>query len=234
MAFKFKKFSISDDNSSLKVTTDAVMLGAWVKTGTALSILDIGTGCGIIALMLAQQSDAFIDGIDIDAPSIEQAKENVQKTKWGKKINMFHSSLQNFTKVRNNHYDLIVCNPPYFKDGLKSPDKVKNIAKHSEFLSFDEIISNTKKIIKIYGRLCVILPQSESIVFKEKALINSLYLTRVLNVRHYPNRQVKRVLMQFESLRKNRVEENITIYNDEDDTFTQEYKNLTKDYYLKF
>ena len=234
MAFKFKKFSIEDEKCTMKVGTDSVLFGAWVNPGNALSILDIGTGSGIIALMLAQRSEALIDGIDIDEASVEQAKENVKKSKWGKRVSIVHCPVQKYFKMRANHYDLIVCNPPYFSDQLKSPEKIRNIAKHSEYLSFDEIIVASKKLLKTYGRICLILPTAESNVFKEKALISNLYLTRIMTVRHHPNKEVKRVMMQFECLRKNRTEESISIYDNSGEKFSKEYMELTKDYYLKF
>src|ERR1035437_4301927 len=134
MAFRFKQFIIEDDLSTMKTGTDAILLGAWAEPGKADSILEIGTGCGVISLMLAQKSEAHITAIDIDPDSIVQAESNSMTSPWRDRIKAMNISLQDLTSISEKKYDLILTNPPFFIDFLKSPDERKNKAKHSSDL----------------------------------------------------------------------------------------------------
>ncbi len=229
-SFKFKQFTLSDKNSSMKITTDAVLLGAWTNSRNSETILDIGCGCGIIALMLAQKSNAIIHGIDIHQDSVNEAKQNALNSPWSKRINFKTISFQEYWKSCNLKYDLIVSNPPFFMNSLKSSDKRRSAARHTDSLTYEEIIVGVKNILKENGRLCVVLPIRESDFFKEKALIESLYCTKILNVKNNSKSIVKRVLIQFELTKKQIQTDVLTIRKDNND-FSDEYRTLTKDFH---
>src|SRR5688572_5036500 len=136
--FEFKKFRIMQDRCAMRVSTDAVLLGAWVAVNGSKTILDIGTGTGVIALMLAQKSDAVITAIDIDRESTEQAASNVNESCFAGRVAVEHCSFQDFVKRSSQKYNLIVTNPPYFIDSLKSNTGSRTIARHTDALSFDD------------------------------------------------------------------------------------------------
>ena len=231
-SFRFKKFTIDHDQSSMKVNTDAVLLGAWVDAASAKSVLEIGTGCGVIALMLAQRSGAQIEGIDIDSSSVLQAKSNVLKSGWSDRIKITQTSLQEFQKHSNKKFDLIVSNPPFFIKSLKSAKENRNISRHDEKLSFDELISGVIHFLDSNGRFSLILPLPENIIFREKALINGLHPLRELYI--YPKRgkPVKRICTEFSFVRSHPVEKSELAVRNNDDTFTSEYRELTGEFYL--
>lgn len=233
-SFKFKQFAIRDDKCSMKVGTDAVLLGSWVNVGYSENILDIGTGSGVIALMLAQRSEAQIMAIDIDDASIEQAKSNVSSSAWGNKISLSNKSLQEFCKDHPKKYNLVVTNPPYFSNALRSPKEKRNLAKHNDKLSYDELINGVKKLLDDYGRFGLILPENEHQVFKDKAVINGLFPLRTLSIYPKKGRAKKRVLSEYSFHRQCSVDNSNLIIRNDDDTFTEEYKNLTQDFYLEF
>lgn len=231
-SFRFKHFVINQNRCAMKVGTDGVLLGAWINTGKAKKILDIGTGTGLIALMLAQKSSAKVDVIDIDKDAFEQAKENIENSDWQNRINIFHSSLQQFTNSSENKYDLIVSNPPFFADAYKAGTEARNIARHTdETLSFDDLINGVKTLLQPGGKFCVILPFKEGNDFIEKAAANGLYVHKLTRVKTKIERQEKRLMIEF-GLQKVKPVENDLVIQEEDLSFTKEYIELTKDYYI--
>ncbi len=233
-SFRFKQFAVRDDQCSMKVGTDAVLLGSWANIGSAESILDIGTGSGVIALMLAQRSEAQIDAIDIDPASVEQAQSNISTSKWEGRITLSNKSLQEFCRDHPKKFNLVVTNPPFFSNALKSPEDKRNIARHNDKLSFDELIYGVKQLLDHNGRFCLILPENESHVFKDKAIINGLFPLRTLNIYSKKGRAVKRVLYEYCFQRQPSIEAGDLIIRNDDDSFADAYKNLTKDFYLEF
>ncbi|MES2140069.1 MAG: methyltransferase [Bacteroidota bacterium] len=231
--FVFKQFKILQDKCAMKVGTDAVLLGSWVNTSNAKTILDIGTGTGIIALMLAQKSDAAIDAIDIDKNAFVQASENIAGCKWKERIQIHHISLQQYS-TNSSKYDLIVSNPPYFVDSSKASEESRTNARHTDQLPFSDLLNGVLNLLNPTGSFYVILPTKESQVFRDMAEEQNLFLTKLTRVITLADRPEKRLLMQFEFTKKT-VEENfITIEKDERHSYTDEYKELTKDYYLAF
>ena len=218
----------------MKVGTDAVLLGSWVDASNAKTILDIGTGTGIIALMLAQKSDAIIDAIDIDRNAFTQAAENITFCKWKERINSHHISLQQYTTCCNRKYDLIVSNPPYFVDSSKASEESRTNARHTDLLPFADLLNGVLNLLNYAGSFNVILPTKESQVFRAMAEDQKLFLTRLTRVITRTDRPEKRLLMQFEFTKKIIEENFITIEKDERHSYTNEYKELTKDYYLGF
>jgi tRNA1Val (adenine37-N6)-methyltransferase len=234
-SFEFKKFKIKQDKCAMRVSTDAVLLGAWVSPAGIKTILDIGTGTGVIALMLAQKSDAKITAIDIDKDSTEQARLNVQESIFADKVEVKHCSLQQMAQESTGKFHLIVTNPPYFIDSLKNPKDNRTIARHTDALPFDDLIACVKKLLDDKGKFCLILPKTEALIFREKAETKGLYLSKLLRIRTRMEKDSeKRHLMQFEFKQSEFSEATLVIEADSHRNYTQEYKELTKDYYLNF
>lgn len=233
-AFKFKRFSICDDQSALKLGTDAVLLGAWTNIKKADSILDIGTGCGIIALMLAQRSDGTIDAIDIHQPSVEQAKGNFENSPWSNQLNSIHSSIQDYSKSSEKKYDQIVCNPPFFENDLKSPKELNNLSKHNDQLPYDELILALNSLLKPCGKFSMILPLSNSVQFEYRAKFKKLHCRRETIVFPKQDKKPNRILLEFGKEKIAEKESSQLTIRNIDGSYTQEYIELTKDFYLNF
>ncbi len=233
--FAFKQFTINQSQCAMKVNTDGVLLGAWVIPNGSKKILDIGTGTGVIALMLAQKSEATITAIEIDKDSAQQADENFKSSKFYNQLNLINVSFQAYAKQTNEKFNLIVTNPPYFVDSLASIQPNKAIAKHNYALPFDELIDNVKLVLEVKGKFCVILPKNEAEQFRELAKQKGLYLSKLLRVKtKQESESEKRHLMQFEYRETEFSEAALVIEKEKRHEYTDEYINLTKDYYLHF
>jgi tRNA1Val (adenine37-N6)-methyltransferase len=231
-SFHFKQFTIHQDKCAMKVGTDAVLLGAWVDPANASSILDIGTGTGVLALMMAQKSNSEVIGIDIDQASCEQAQENVLSSPWPSQIKIQHTSLQNFAEAEQEKFDLVVSNPPYFIDASKPASESRENARHTDnSLSFDALIEGIQHLLSPQGRFCLILPLKEGSLFKEKAESKGLHCTNLLRVKTKMGKVEKRLLMEFQKGKKTLIESEIII-QEEDAKYTPEYIEFTKDFYL--
>ncbi len=234
-SFAFKQFIIKQDKCAMKVGTDAVLLGAWIIPNGSKQILDIGTGTGVVALMLAQKTHATIDAIDIDENAFEQATQNVSESKFVSQISVIHSSLQTYSKSTDKKYNLIVTNPPYFEQSLKSSDEQRSFARHADVLPFEELIDGVIKLLDIKGKFCLILPTLEAEKFRVLAQKKGLFLSKLLRVKSKINKDTdKRHLMQFEFTPTEFSEKTIAIELDERHQYSDEYKELTKDYYINF
>ncbi len=218
----------------MKVGTDGVLLGAWANCEKAKNILDIGTGTGLITLMLAQRSKANIDAIEIDEEACRQAKENVGNSLWRERIIIINKSFQDFSESTNEKYDLIVSNPPYFQNSLFAPDEKRTNARHNSNLEFDDIINGTVKLLNENGILSLILPYIEGTMFILNAVEKGLYCIRQTNVLPKPGSEPKRLLLEFMKIKKPLVEQEIIIELNKRHEYSEAYKNLTKDFYLAF
>jgi tRNA1Val (adenine37-N6)-methyltransferase len=232
-AFQFKQFNVLHDRAAMKVGTDAILLGAWSNIDKANSILDIGTGSGIIALMLAQRTNACIDAIEIDKSAAEQATENFILSTWKERLQLIHTSFQDYTKTCTKKYDLIVSNPPYFYNALKSPKSNKNLARHNDELPFDDLVSGIARLMSESGKACIILPHNESVLLKEYALKYELYCNFQTEVVSKAGLRPNRLLIKF-SKRKHEIETSSLRILNEDLSYTEAFKSLTKDFYLNF
>ncbi len=233
MAFRFKQFIIKDEKSSMKVGTDAVLLGAWVDLSDITSILEIGTGCGIITLMLAQRCKASITAIDIDKDSCTEAIANVNDAHLSEKINIKNLSLRDYTSSSQNKYDLIISNPPYFINSLKPAKPNFIYAKHNELLSYHELIINSKKLLRGNGRIYLIIPYQNKDVLMNIVRSEKLYCTHELKVIPKTGKPPNRVILCIEYQNKRKIPEELTI-TDLHNNYTDHYKSLTKDFYLNF
>ena len=228
--FQFKQFSIYQDKCAMKVGTDGVLLGAWAKPIEG-DLLDVGCGTGLIALMMAQRvGDAKIDAIDIDEHSYQQTLGNVANSKWKDKIDVFHTDLQSFNP--NTKYNHIFSNPPYFIQSYKALDKARNTARHTDSLSFEDLIVNVVRLLDKDGIFSLILPVVEAQKLTTIALGNGLFLNRKCDVKPNKMKPVKRILMEFSFNSVEVVSEELTIETDKRHQYTKEYISLTQDFYL--
>ncbi len=231
--FTFKQFTIHQDACAMKVGTDGVLLGAWCPVEHAVRVLDIGTGTGLIALMIAQRAPkALIEAVELDEKAAEQARYNVSLTPFNERVKVFTSSIQVFAETNQGVYDVIVCNPPYFVDSLKSPNNSRTQARHADTLTQDDLLEAVHKLLSEQGTLNVILPTVEADMLLEKA---KQWFTLALCTHVLPTSQspVKRKLMSFVRGESSLVETQLVIETDRH-LYTDEYKLLTKDFYLKF
>jgi tRNA1Val (adenine37-N6)-methyltransferase len=229
--FDFKQFSVYHDRSTMKVGTDGVLLGAWTDITQAKRILDVGTGSGVIALMLAQRTDekTHIDAIDISLTDCEQARENIAQSPWPNKISVHPSSLQHF---ESKQYDLIVSNPPYFINSYKPPTAGRTNARHTETLGHHELLLHSKRLLNSSGKLAVVLPFTEANQFQEIALHNGWYWARKCTFQSRVNKPIERVLLELQLVGGSLNEETLVLY-DENSEWSTAYRDLTKDFYLK-
>ncbi|MES2514220.1 MAG: methyltransferase [Bacteroidota bacterium] len=234
-SFAFKQFIIRQDKCAMKVGTDAVLLGAWILPNGSKHILDIGTGTGVIALMLAQKSIAHIDAIDIDENAWLQATQNIQESKFSDRVSVAHVSLQDYSKSEDQKYDLIVTNPPYFEQSLKSSDEQRSQARHADVLPFEELLDGVLKLLNEKGKFCLILPTLEAEKFRALAEKKGLHLSKLLRVKSRVDKHTdKRHLMQFEITPTEFSEKTIAIEEEVRHQYTDDYKELTRDYYTNF
>lgn len=231
--FRFKQFTVWHDKCAMKVGTDGVLLGAWCAVGSAGSILDVGTGSGLIALMLAQRSNALIDAIDIDEGAFAQASENINASPFGERVNARHTSLSNYAKQCGKRYGLIVSNPPYFAKSLKCPDKSRSQARHNDTLAPAELIGCCKSLLAGDGRIALIFPCEQLDNFTGIIGDHSLYVSRITTVFPMPGSPPRRILLEASARKPAALKEDSLAIELSRHQYTEEYINLTKDYYLK-
>ncbi|MEZ5058934.1 MAG: methyltransferase [Saprospiraceae bacterium] len=231
--FKFKQFNLEQDQCSMKITTDGVLLGAWAPVAEIKNALDIGTGSGVIALMLAQRTeDARIKGIEIDENSASQALENANKSPWAERIFIKNISIQDFNRNTDETFDLIVSNPPFFTGGTFSQNQEKTNVRHTVKLPHGDLLLSARKLLSSKGKFCVVLPTMEGLRFVEMAATYGLFCTRKTEVFTVKGKTVERLLLQFET--KFREMETDQLVVNEPSGFSKEYRLLTKDFYLDF
>lgn len=229
--FHFKTFSVIQQQNAMKVNTDSVILGAYTKHPTPKTALDIGTGTGVLALMLAHKyPELSIDAIEIEQNSLEEAAINFKNSPWSNRLNPICYSLQNF--IPNTQYDLIITNPPYFINSSKNETQLKTNARHTDSLSFSDIIIFAQKHLTEKGILSLILPLTEGNIFEELALKNGLFLSQKLNITPLTNKNINRLVLVFCKTKPvNCIIENMLVYQ-EVNNYSQQHHELTKEFYL--
>ncbi len=232
--FQFKKFTVMHDRCAMKVGTDGVLLGAWASPPQNGKILDIGTGSGIIALMLAQKSNAGITGIDIDLQAVEQAKENVEQTPWRNRVRIEHSTFQKHVRISSEKYDMVITNPPYFVNSLNAQEINRTNARHQTELSMEGLFAGVKEILKPHGWFSMIYPVEKEPELLLLASVSSLYPCRIMYVQPTPQLPAKRMLINFCMKKVPLKYETLVIESGKRHNYTEQYKKLTRDYYLAF
>ena len=230
--FQFKQFTIQQNTSAMKVGTDGVLLGAWsrIKEG---NLLDIGTGTGLIVLMLAQRSTtALIDAIEIEQEAFFQAKENISNSNWSNRITAQHCSIQDYQPKKKYH--TIISNPPFFINSTKAPNSKRNTARHTDSLSLNDLLIAVIRLLKSDGIFSLILPPTEAKHFIKLAEEQNLFLNRECIVKPNPAKPSKRVLMEFAFSQNEPITEELTIETETRHQYTKDYISLTQDFYLNF
>lgn len=234
--FQFKQFQINQDKAAMKVGTDGVLLGAWVDVDDCNEILDIGTGTGLIALMLAQRNSvANITAIDIEKDAVKQAEENFRMSPWLSRLCVKEAALKVFAGNCNKQFDLIICNPPFFKGSLKSNDLKRNLARHSDALPFNQLIEEAYSLNVQNGKFAVILPTDREQEFLSEIRAYNYNLIRRLNVKPTCKKPSVRVLLEFRK-GEGTISDEATIVREDKGRhgYSDEYKRLTREFYLSF
>ena len=217
----------------MKVGTDGVLLGAWAELENTLSILDIGTGSGLIALMLAQRSKAIITAIDIDKNAVIQAKINGENSQWTDRIQILETDLLAFSNTTNSKFDLIVSNPPFFKNSLETPEFARTIARHATTDFHNQIIISSLKLLTDNGKLCLILPINEGNECIAFALKKGLFCSKKVTVFPKPTNAAKRLLIEFSKQNADCIYSELVIESEVRHCYTKDFTALVKDFYLK-
>ena len=232
--FKFKQFTVNQDQCAMKIGTDSVLLGAWASIkNNPFSILDIGAGTGVISLMLAQRSYAeLIDAIEIDDSAYEQCVNNFEHSSWGDRLFCYHASLEEFNAEIEDKYDLIISNPPFYSEDYKTENEQRDLARFSDAMPFKHLIESVSNLLSEHGIFSVIIPFKEESRFIYLASETNLHPNRILHIKGNPDSEIKRSLLEF-SFRENAIEKTELVIEIERHQYTQDYINLTKDFYLK-
>ncbi|MFZ4522447.1 MAG: tRNA1(Val) (adenine(37)-N6)-methyltransferase [Bacteroidales bacterium] len=231
MAFRFRQFAVEDSRSTLRVGTDSMLLGSWADPKKAKTILDIGTGCGVLSLMMAQKSKAMIEAIEIDEPSVVEAAKNFQNSPWAERISIVNTSLQKFAIDPPSHFDFIVTNPPYFSNSLKSPSERVNQSRHDDTLSLDELVHHAARLISDEGRFALILPFGQTERLLASCEKSGLFLSRRIVVHSKYGSPPKRAMLEFTQHHINQPDGAVLTILGDDGKFTPEYLALTKGFH---
>lgn len=233
--FEFKQFKVDQERAAMKVCTDACLFGAFVAskfqvTGNKFHVLDIGTGTGLLSLMLAQKnSNADIDAVEIERSSAEQAKDNFKASPWKDRLHVHHKAIQEFGF---NKYDLIISNPPFYENDLKSDNAKRNLALHSAALGLDDLLDVIQKHLGSNGKFAVLLPYHRSPNFINHALLKDFHLVEEVCVKQTPKHPYFRCMLLFGRNKVQARHSDICIKEKNDD-YSEEFKELLSDYYLK-
>ncbi|WP_298900667.1 methyltransferase [uncultured Psychroserpens sp.] len=232
--FQFKQFTVNQDQCAMKIGTDGVLLGAWASINhKPFSILDIGAGTGVLGLMLAQRSHAeVIEALEIDSKAYEQCVDNFEQSPWNDRLFCFHASLKEFAEEIEDTYDLIICNPPFYSEDYKTKSTQRDLARFQDAMPFEHLIESVATLLSKTGQFSVIIPFSEEERFKTLAATFQLFPKRITHVRGTLSSDIKRSLMEFSFVNTN-VEISELVIETSRHQYTNDYINLTKDFYLK-
>jgi len=233
--FHFKQFTVHQDRCAMKVCTDACLFGAWVAREIAgddvvSNILDIGTGTGLLSLLLAQKNNASIDAVELSTDAASQASENFVASPWKSRLKIHHCDIRRFDPAYQ--YDLIISNPPFFEDDLKSEDEHRNTAMHSTTFTLDELLKQIKRLLKQNGAAAVLIPFHRNNYFENILELNGFFIKEVMQVKQTVRHTFFRSMYIFTKYSQGKNEGEITIQNEEKQ-YTAAFAALLKDYYLK-
>ena len=233
--FQFQRFTIHQDQCAMKVGTDGVLLGAWAQGGER--VLDIGTGTGVIALMMAQRyAEAHVVAVDIDEAAVRQARQNADASPFGDRVEVVLSSIQDYATSCSlslgdgrgevpAHFDSIVCNPPFFVDSLKAPDQQRSLARHADTLPFAELMRSAYRLLSDDGELSLVIPFDYRRRLDDEAFLCGFFPSRVCAVRTKSTKPVRRYLLAYRK-------RPCPCHHDELTIGDARYQQLTRDFYL--
>ncbi|RZN84216.1 MAG: methyltransferase domain-containing protein [Winogradskyella sp.] len=232
--FKFKQFTINQDQCAMKIGTDGVLLGAWTSIkNNPFSILDIGAGTGILSLMLAQRSNAqFIEAIEIDAEAYEQCADNFENSVWRDRLFCYHASLLEYIEEVDDKYDIIICNPPFYSEDYKTENSSRDLARFTDAMPFEHLVYAASQLLSENGILAVIIPFKEEEKFIDLATKVNLFPNRILHVKGNSEAETKRSLIEL-SFQNETIKTSELIIENGRHNYTEDYISLTKDFYLK-
>ena len=233
MIFQFKEFSVKQEHSAMKISTDGVLLGAWAPIeDTAASVLDIGAGTGLLSLMIAQRSDApLIDAVEIDEAAYIECTDNFENSPWGDRLFCYHASFEELVAEIDTLYDFIISNPPFYTADTQAPETARSTARSAAALPFETLIEGVAQLLSDAGRFAVIIPYQEEASFIRLAAAQGLYPHALLRTKGTATAPLKRSLISF-----CRTEQPYTptelIIEESRGVYTPAYKALTEDFYL--
>ncbi|MFZ4457156.1 MAG: tRNA1(Val) (adenine(37)-N6)-methyltransferase [Bacteroidales bacterium] len=228
--FQFKQFIVRQDRCAMKVGTDGVLLGAWANTEGAKHVMDVGTGTGLVALMLAQRTESEILAVELDEQAANQAAENFTESPWSNQLSVVCADFLHFSSVQK--FDAIVSNPPYFEQSLLSPNLQRTNARHTQTLNYESLISKAVELLSDNGQISLIFPVDKEVLLTDIATQNGLFVTRKCAVKPKPDSQPKRMLMEFSKIERE-TETTELVVEVSRHHYSPDYINLTKDFYLK-
>lgn len=233
--FSFKQFNVSQNKSAMKIGTDAVLLGAWCPIDNQpKTILDIGAGTGILALMLAQRTDALqIDAIEIEESAFEECVLNFENSPWSDRLYCFHAGLDEFVEEPEDEYDIIICNPPFYTENYKSGNDRRDLARFEDALPFEELVQAADFLLSEDGIFSVVIPYKEEEKFIDLCAESSLFPVKVTRVKGAHNTPIVRSLMAFKRYELAVLEADELVVEINRHEYTDDYINLTQDFYLK-
>lgn len=233
--FTFKQFSVEQDRCAMKIGTDGVLLGAWAPTtNNPFSVLDIGSGTGIVALMLAQRTNAEqIDALEIDEAAYEQAVDNFENSPWSDRLFCFHAGLDEFIEEPEDEYDLIISNPPFYSEDFKSDNEQRDLARFQDAMPFEDLIEAADLLLSENGIFAVIIPFKEEEKLQAIAHEFELYPFKITHVKGTPTTEIKRSLLAFSRNKTTDYQVDVLTIENARHVYTPEYIALTKNFYLK-
>jgi len=215
----------------MKVGTDAVLLGIWADLNGVKTVLDVGAGCGIISLLLASRTSLFVDAVELDHESSEEASRNFEDSPYSDRLKIFQSDINDFVPPGNKKYDLIVSNPPFFINDLHSKNPKKRMARHAQKLSYEQLLQDSKKLLNPEGKISVVLPYRESRLFLQMAISEGFFVEKKMLIFPVAGKEPNRINILLSQRSAGELTEKFII-RDEDGNFTRQYVDFVKDYYL--
>lgn len=229
--FKFKQFTIEQYDCAMKVGTDGCLLGGWFNCSGSCRILDIGTGSGLIAIMAAQRSNAYITGIEIDASAARQARKNADNSPWGNRIEIIDEDLLKYNPAEL--FDTIVSNPPYFVNSLKCNNNSRTLARHSDSLGSDAFFKKAGKLLTDTGKISIIIPCDIEKEWRSSANSHRFVPSRITYIKTTPRKEAKRVLIEFSKGDRIECNENILVLENRPGVYSEDAQKILRDFYLK-
>lgn len=228
--FRFKQFDVLNDKTAMKVGTDGVLLGAWCDVASARRVLDVGTGCGLIALMVAQRNPgAMIHAIDVDVDAIDEAKFNFSNSPWSERLS---AQVADFNDFNSGQYDLIVSNPPFFINGVLPPNSGRLNARHTTMLTYDSLLGHSRQLLAVGGLLAIITPADVESAVRRCMVYHRLGLKRLTRVVPVEGATVKRLLWLITTCEEVQTAIDTLTITGLDRCYTSQYRNLTGDFYI--